>query len=404
MRFKELLQETRLNGLTVISLNKFVKDGYRGDDDEDENIDDFNLVTEADDFGLGASYHTLDNPEMQDWMKRIISKHNLPNKEKYKAKDADKFTMPYLHNKLIKIVDEGGGEYDLDDLRDKITQRPNEILKYNRKMQHTEKLTGDKYFNIGLPALRGLAVNEETGEFVVVDTCPGAGICKTYCYAKKGSYVVYKDSNMAQTRVLNFLLNDPEGFAEVVKSEIRIAKMKNERRASKDGKAVKVVIRWHDSGDFFSPQYLSVAYDIARAFPDNTFYAYTKMSHVALEDKPENFVINFSEGALPKEEKKIDFTQIKNSRVVPKELFKDLIEKGEGDDDQYYWVSDEAWEKFKHALANKYKIDPETIITAEELMTKPDSKKPYWNVVVPPGGTDVSANKHNVLGSYLMFH
>ena len=55
MRFKELLQETRLNGLTVISLNKFVKDGYRGDDDEDENIDDFNLVTEADDFGLGAS-------------------------------------------------------------------------------------------------------------------------------------------------------------------------------------------------------------------------------------------------------------------------------------------------------------------------------------------------------------
>lgn len=29
------------------------------------------------------------------------------------------------------------------------------------------------FFDIGLPALKGLAVNEKTDEFIVVDTCPG---------------------------------------------------------------------------------------------------------------------------------------------------------------------------------------------------------------------------------------
>jgi hypothetical protein len=89
--------------------------------------------------------------------------------------------------------------------------RPAKILKQNEKMQHSDG-TSSIFYNIGLPALKGLAVDEDTGEFVVIDTYPGAGVCKTYCYAMKGGYVQWKATSMSQSRMLNFLYNDPEGY------------------------------------------------------------------------------------------------------------------------------------------------------------------------------------------------
>jgi hypothetical protein len=346
---------------------------------------------------LGAKTRPVSEEEMQEYAGRI------KNKEKTKL---DPFTMPYIHNQNIKIVDGSEEEYDLATLKASIMKRPTALLKQNEKMQHSDG-TATQYYNIGLPALKGLAVNEKTGEFVVVDTCPGSGACKTFCYALKGSYVMFKDVSMGQTRVLNFLMNDPKRFAAVLKADIQSAIIKN------DVDGIEVVIRWHDAGDFFSPQYTALAFDVARAFPDITFYAYTKIADVAKSHKPDNFVINFSEGALPAEQKQINMTQIKHSVVVPKDMFWDLIaRKGNTlikENGQTAFRDKAAWDEFKDRLVTKYKIKKDTIISYNQYMRMKQGEMlgdtPHkWNVVVPPGGGDNSANDPLVLGSYLMFH
>jgi len=345
----------------------------------------------GDEFGLGARYRTASDDEMQQYAKRI--------KDKEKTK-TDPYKMPYIHGSNIQIKDEGGNDYDLDALRKAITERPTKILKQNEKMQHSDGSTSI-FFNVGLPALKGLAVNEKTGEFVVVDTCPGAGACKTFCYAMKGSYVMFKAVSMNQTRMLNFLLNDPQGFADEMAAEIRSAQRKN--------KGTKVIVRWHDAGDFFSPEYLNVAYDVARQFPNVDFYAYTKMASVAQSDKPSNFKMNFSGGAQSGEEKQINFQKTKHSRVVPKDMFFDLIAR-KGNNlikdakGRMQFASQDNLDTFKQRLAQQFKIDRNSIITYDQMMSTKDDGKPKWNVIVMPGDGDDSANRNDVLGSYLLFH
>jgi hypothetical protein len=281
-------------------------------------------------------------------------------------------------------------------------QRPKSILGQNAKMQHSETGT-EAVYDIGLPALKGLAVNENTGEFVVVDTCPGAGACKTYCYAMKGSYVMFKAVSLGLSRMLNFLLNDPEGFAGKLNDEIAEAKLKNAK------KGAKTVVRWHDAGDFFSEQYLDMAYSVANANPGVSFYAYTKMGDVANASRPKNFNMNFSQGASSEQEKKVDIVRTKHSKVVPKDMFFDLIDRdgnnlNKDSKGRMQFASPEKRKEFKIRLAHKYTIDPTTILTYDEMMQLPIGSKPKWNVIVMPGDGDNSANRNDVVGSYLLFH
>ena len=119
-------------------------------------------------------------------------------------------------------MDEGGKEYDTEKLKKQIMERPSSLLKKNEKMKHSDG-TATQFYNIGLPALKGLAVNEKTGKFIIVDTCPGAGSCKLQCYAMRGSYVQYPATSMGQSKILNFLVNHPEKFAARLKAEINVA-------------------------------------------------------------------------------------------------------------------------------------------------------------------------------------
>jgi hypothetical protein len=285
-------------------------------------------------------------------------------------------------------------------------RRPSSLLRQNEKMQHSDG-TATQFYNVGLPALKGLAINESTGEFVVVDTCPGSGSCKTFCYALKGSYIMFKDTSMLQTRTLNFLMNHPQKFKARLKAEIAVA-------VADQDDDTKVVIRWHDAGDFFSPQYMAMAFDVASAFPDTDFYAYTKMGDVANAKKPANFIISFSEGALPSEAKKVDLTTIKHSVVVPKDMFVDLVPTATNgtpkkENGQVRFKDAAAWDEFKNRLVAKYKVPRETILIYDQYMDRKRSDKlgdklQYWNVVVPPGGGDNSSNDTLVQGSYLLYH
>lgn len=367
--------------MEVMTLDQFLE----------KNLDD----GEVDEAKLqNVSSRPVDDKEMSDYLTRIVGKS--------KAK-TDKYKMPYVHKSNIPIVDKDGNKYDLEKLKDEIKTRPAKVLKQNEKMQHSDG-TSSIYFNVGMPALVGLAVDEDKDDFVVINTCPGAGQCKIYCYAMKGGYVQWKGVSMAQTRLLNWLYNDPNGFMKELDDEVSKAHKKYSK------KNTKVVIRWHDAGDFFSPDYLNYAIDLAKKNPDVDFYAYTKIADVAKANLPHNFKINFSSGAKPSQEKQIDLTKTKSSFVVPREMFNDLIAK-EGNklikDSQgrMQFKSGKDLETFKQRLAAKYSVDPKTILTYDQMMSKPAGKeKNKYNVIVMPGDGDDSANRSDVLGTYLVFH
>ena len=283
-------------------------------------------------------------------------------------------------------------------------------------MQHSDGSTSI-FYNIGLPALVGLAYDEGKKEFIIINTCPGAGECKTYCYAMKGGYVQWKAVSLSQTKILNFLYNDPSGFMEQLSREIDQEKRKADAKQDR----TKVTIRWHDAGDFFSSEYLDMAYKLAATHPTVDFYAYTKIADVAgsTQNRPPNFMINFSMGARKAEQKRVDFGITKHSSVVPRELFTDLIQKDgnklvKDAKGRIQWNDEEDWDTFKQRLAAKYSIKPESIISYDEMMQKPlggahaDGDRTFardlYNVVVVPGDGDDSANRADVLGTYLLMH
>ena len=376
---------------------------------------------------IDAPSRKIPNKELNAYLDRILSKQ--------KGK-TDKYKLPYVHrsnivnkyqkddnilasDKQVPIVDPEGQEFDLNKLAADITVRPAKLLSQNEKMKHSETGKTSVFFNIGLPALTGLAYNEEKKEFVVINTCPGAGECKTFCYALKNGYVQWAPVSLGQTRRLNWLYNDPAGFFDQLNKEIDI---ENNKSLVKDDPDAKLVIRWHDAGDFFSDEYLDFAYKLAAIHPNVDFYAYTKRADVsgATKNRPGNFIINFSMGAAKGEEKRIDFGTHKHAYTVPSEMFDDLLKK-EGNklvktpNGGWQWNSEEDFQTFKDRMMIKYPaIKPDTLITYDEMMKKPlgsgsafgsrNITSPVWNVLVKPGDGDDAANRADVLGSYLLKH
>jgi hypothetical protein len=330
-------------------------------------------------------------------VKYAIDKGVLPQKLKAKqfTTTASKARNPSIHKGSVPIINEEGQIiYDLDGLAARITQRPERLLKVNAKMV---KSSGEaiSMANIGIPAIAGLVVDEKTKQFVVVNTCPGAGKCKEYCYATRGGYVQYSASSESQARVLNYWYNDPEGFKQQVISELK--------KQTKEG--VKAYLRWHDSGDFFVDAYLHLAFDVARAVPDATIYAYTKIAKVAKDPMmPDNFLINFSDGAKPNETTEIDYKKVKHSIVVPGELFKDEKTTGIGLE-KLQSKNPEAQQRMKEVIGQQYEVDPKSVLTYDEMMDMPEGNKLKYNVIVVPGlDGDLGAARRDILGSYLLYH
>jgi hypothetical protein len=355
------------------------------------------LVDEA--IKLNAPQRVMPRDELQGYANRI--------KTGTKTKK-DKFA-PIIHGSNIKAItkDDNGTEWDLDDLAQQITTRPRAILGTNAKMEKS-KTEGEIIYDLTLPALSGIVVDEETGDFVEITTCPGAGQCQLFCYARKGGYVMFPASSMSAAQALNFLVNDPDGYMTRVNQEIKSIKSKT------DAAGIQLVVRWHDAGDFFSKEYLDLAYKVADANPSVKFYAYTKMGDVATGAHPKNFIVNFSSGSKRGEEKKVELYKsqgnvVKQGVTVPKDMFFDLIAR-EGNKlikdakGRTQFKSPEALAQFKQRLSQAYKVDPKSIITYDEMLKMPEGPKPQWNVIVQPGAGDRAANRLDVIDSYLMFH
>lgn len=112
---------------------------------------------------------------------------------------------------------------------------------------------------------------------VPIETCPGAGSCAKYCYADTGSFIRFHKTTMPP-RVSNWLASQKDDFVP------KMIDMIDKAKKVKGKKAVKA-IRIHDSGDFYSPQYIDKWHQIAQAHPDMMFYAYTKSHHPKLRER-----------------------------------------------------------------------------------------------------------------------
>ena len=138
---------------------------------------------------------------------------------------------------------------------------------------------------------------------------------------------------------------------------------------------------------------------------------------VAKSEKPNNF----SKGSQPSQERQIDYKQVKHALVVPKEVFADLVvreqvptgktNKKTGEPitkSEMKYKNASSIQALKDRLAAKYSIAAKTILTYDEMMRKKDKKgldnSEKYNVIVKPGEGDDSANRHDVLGTYLLFH
>ena len=101
----------------------------------------------------------------------------------------------------------------------------------------------------------------------------------------------------------------------------------------------EIQFRWNDAGDFFAKKYYEIAVRITKNLINEGYniksYAYTKMGDIVNMADP-NFVMNFSNDANKRETDKVkDVENVKQSVIVPKELFDDLLEKTTGKNPSY---------------------------------------------------------------------
>jgi len=118
-----------------------------------------------------------------------------------------------------------------------------------------------------------------------VKTCKKGLSCHKYCYARKAEKQ-YKA--VLPCRNKNFKASKDYYFTNRMFDKIRKLKCK--------------YFRIHESGDFYSRDYINKWYAIARMFPDIRFYAYTKRDDLftpdVLDNKPSNLTLIYSLDAI----------------------------------------------------------------------------------------------------------
>ena len=144
-----------------------------------------------------------------------------------------------------------------------------QLLTQNGKLKKTSKLMGVKVVNFGLPAYKSI-----TGRVI----CPMADGCIKFCYARKGAYIW---GNVKPAFEKRYELSKTDDFISAIHAEIQRKKPK--------------FVRVHDSGDYYSREYLAKWFQIAKKNPHVNFYSYTNMiDMVKKADIPSNYDFIFS--------------------------------------------------------------------------------------------------------------
>ena len=321
----------------------------------------------------------VDPEELIDYLNRVIANRGKS------TNDREKFSrnIPFIHAKSKLLPEDPLIDVDIDEFKDKITEPPENILGANEKIQHSGSAV-EFYYNMGLPAFRGILYDTTGEKFYYVNTCPGAGECIKICYALSGNYIRYSNAYDKSTRILNFLMNSPDEFKAKLKSEIK--EKIDEHEAIQDNYNV-VYIRFNDSGDFFSKKYYDIASEVIAELKTDfnvVGYAHTKIADI-VKAKGE-VKTSFSCDACKTEIDKIDnLDEYKNSITLPRAFYKGFSLKSKTDT---IALLDKIAEEFK--LERKY------VITYKDLMMKKDDEKRRWYVLVVPGDGDSSVPRDDV--------
>ena len=167
-----------------------------------------------------------------------------------------------------------------------------DYLKWTEGNAKLQKTGGGAYrvLGYGIPADHSF---DHDGDRL--NTCPGALACRAVCYAKQGSYAWPAVKRARAHNLEYFVTVGPDVFAaHAIEDLSRFVRRYN-------------VVRVHDSGDFFSQEYLDAWFTIARAFPTITFYAYSKSLHLNWTACPSNLAITQSQGGRYDADLDVDF-------------------------------------------------------------------------------------------------
>lgn len=145
------------------------------------------------------------------------------------------------------------------------------LLTQNSKLKKASALNNVRVVNFGIPAYKST-----TGKV----TCPFAGDCVKYCYARKGSFRWPNTINAYENRLS---IARSANFESMMNSAIMLQNPH--------------YVRVHDSGDYFSKKYIDRWFSIMRSNPNTRFYSYTNSVLLMKQYKdklPDNFDVIFS--------------------------------------------------------------------------------------------------------------
>jgi len=322
------------------------------------------------------------------------------------------------YDEIVQVL----GDFDVERFIKEITQEPITIVDANNKMEKSSTEDSVTY-NTGVPAFKGLIYDKDKNKFMFVTTCPGAGSCIKPCYARHGNYIKYPNPYLRATQILNLLLNEPERYKTKIYNELV-------GKCNEHGEKVTVYMRWNDSGDFFTKVYFDIAKSITEELAEKGYnaksYAYTKMADVYLQNTPA-FQVVFSTNANTEQINMLKDAGVwetaKTSNFLPKRYFHDLlIRKPKGksgklgeeyaldENDKVMFI--DGWagvqtlkERIAYSAYTEYNLQPESILTYDEMMKTPPEEGVFWNVVVmPTGDGDIEARRPDVRKIFLSQH
>jgi len=145
-----------------------------------------------------------------------------------------------------------------------------ELLTQNSKLKNTSKELNVRVFNFGIPAYK-----TASGKV----TCPFADKCVEFCYAQKGAYAW---SNVKPAFEKRYELTKQDDFVKLMSEELK--------------KKKPDYVRVHDSGDYYSYDYLKKWITIAKLHPNIKFYSYTNSVEMLKSTVlPDNYDIIYSD-------------------------------------------------------------------------------------------------------------
>jgi hypothetical protein len=298
---------------------------------------------------------------------RIISQLKKELDEVYKKYRASKNNNnAEVYEKIIKEKIEHlsrvheGLAVDIDNFKKNLMVLPNSIIGKNAKMMKSGA-PNEFVVNTGIPAVGAIIYNRAKDSFEMVETCPGRGSCATFCYAMSHNYTRFFGTYDIMIRRLNFMINDPQGYEEMFfkdlyslaknkgaiitekkineainqfisinKQKVNNIKSKNPNVTDSDvigmlkdeydkyllefmNKGNKIVLRWNDSGDWFSEDYVTIGSNVVRRLRQMgvnvTTTTYTKIAQVSADirgvwDAKKDLAIYSVGGASKREIKK----------------------------------------------------------------------------------------------------